>query len=148
LSKKESLIAFIKALRDNGILDFNIDNFNHRLKLQKYVFIARKFGLDLGYKYNLYLRGPYSPLLAEDYYAIKEGEVTPKSIELDGRFVELIKNKSARWLELASTIIMIRDRYRISDPEGIISLMRITKPYATKHELLEIISELKKLKIV
>ncbi|KDN96511.1 hypothetical protein, partial [Hydrogenovibrio marinus] len=38
------------------------------LILQKAVFLAQLLGVDLGYRYNWYVRGPYSPDLASDYY--------------------------------------------------------------------------------
>lgn len=44
------------------------NDFNFRLKVQKFVFIAKYFGWNHTYKYNLYIRGPYSSALADEYY--------------------------------------------------------------------------------
>ena len=44
-------------------------SFEDRLRLQKYVYIMERLGLDLGYSFSGYLRGPYSPDLADDYYS-------------------------------------------------------------------------------
>lgn len=68
--KMKSLLAFIKFLRDNNIMNFNPNNLAHRMKLQKYVFIANFLGLNAPYVYNKYMHGPYSEELAEDYYKL------------------------------------------------------------------------------
>ncbi len=43
-----------------------------RKKIQKAIYILQlpKFNFNLGYRYNLYLAGPYSPGLSDDYYLI------------------------------------------------------------------------------
>ncbi len=66
----KELLAFIKFLRDNNIMSFNPENPTHRMKLQKYVFIAKFLGLNVPYEYNMYMHGPYSRKLAEDYYKL------------------------------------------------------------------------------
>ncbi len=68
----ENLARFIKALENAGVYEFRISNFDDRLKLQKIVYIAKYFDIDLGYSFSEYLRGPYSPELADDYYKLSE----------------------------------------------------------------------------
>jgi uncharacterized protein YwgA len=41
-----------------------------RMKVQKVVCVAQAYGVPLGYKYGWHVRGPYSPMLAEDYYTL------------------------------------------------------------------------------
>ena len=75
---KAKLIRFLKSLKDEDIIDFDKDSFVHRLKLQKYVFIAQKLGFRTDYNYSLYIHGPYSTSLADDYYSIGNfGNVKP-----------------------------------------------------------------------
>lgn len=50
-------------LRDVG--NFDMSDFNGRLRFQKTVHILQSFGIDLGYRYNWYLRGPYCPDLTK-----------------------------------------------------------------------------------
>lgn len=133
----------MKSLKDNEIIDFNKDSFVHRLKLQKYVFIARKYGLDTGYDYSLYIHGPYSSGLADDYYAINDFS-RAKKIELDTEFTKLVKNKSKKWLELASKIIVIKDRYDQISDDKLIDLVKSAKPKATREGLEKIIRTLNK----
>lgn len=141
MSGKERLANFLRALHDVGIIDFDKRLFKHRLKLQKYVYIARKFGFATDYNYSLYIHGPYSSSLAHDYYELndfKGREPTP----LDSRFVKLVKNKSDEWLELAATILMIRGRYENIDDNKLIDLVITVKPFAESAYLMEIVRSL------
>lgn len=102
------LARFINALREEIGFNFNINKFESRLKLQKLVFLARRFGLPLNYEFNYYIRGPYSRILAEDYYNLPSID---DSLILPNNFIELVKKKNARWLELASSLVMIFEKY-------------------------------------
>ena len=64
------LVPFMKFLEKEAGFRFDIDKFDSRLKLQKYVFIGKNFKLPVKYHYSIYIRGPYSPTLADDYYEI------------------------------------------------------------------------------
>jgi len=52
-----------------------LTTFGDRLRLQKLIYIIQMGGLDLGYRYNWYLRGPYCPGLTRDAFLLKE-EIT------------------------------------------------------------------------
>ena len=59
---KEENIALAVALRD---LDcFSLNTLSDRLLVQKKIYLSQALGVDFGYRYNWYLRGPYSPELA------------------------------------------------------------------------------------
>jgi len=45
------------------------ERYEHRIIAQKTVFLLKMKGIPLEYGFNLYVRGPYSPLLADHYYA-------------------------------------------------------------------------------
>lgn len=105
--KMRKLSAFISTLESRNIHKFNQDDFISRLRLQKYVYLAKFFDIDLGYKYNLYLRGPYSPTLAEDYYNLTEMDKVVGAISNFGKFADLVSGKDHKWLEIASTILFI-----------------------------------------
>jgi len=47
-----------------------LDGFSDRLTLQKRVYLLQHFGIDLGYRYNWYVHGPYSPSLTEEAYGL------------------------------------------------------------------------------
>jgi uncharacterized protein YwgA len=109
----------MKFLEKEAGFRFDIENFEHRLMLQKYVFISKFLGLNLGYLYSMYLRGPYSPALADDYYTFAGSYPLFKgdyAKELRGfntkKFLKVIEGKDAKWLEIAATILSVYDRYR------------------------------------
>jgi len=73
----------LKLTADALQLDFRIDSFEDRLILQKAVYLAQVAGVHLGYYYRWYLRGPYSPSLTRDEYAVVE-ELARDHDESDG----------------------------------------------------------------
>ena len=57
------------------------NDFNFRLKVQKFVYISKYFGWNHSYKYILYIRGPYSSALADEYYNEDILKYSPLEIE-------------------------------------------------------------------
>jgi len=47
-----------------------LDGFDDRLTLQKRIYLLQLFGVDLRYRYNWYVRGPYCPTLTEDAFEL------------------------------------------------------------------------------
>ena len=62
-------------------------SFNDRLIIQKAVYLIQKAGLDLGYNFRWYLRGPYSSALTRDAFALaaelQHGETEHQGWRLD-----------------------------------------------------------------
>ena len=89
-----------------------VDSFTDRLMSQKIHYLAQACGISPAYSYNLYLRGPYSPALANDLFAIKEAGISGDKTkfipdELNKKFENLynvIKGKNPRDLEVAITL--------------------------------------------
>ena len=116
---------FLSFLHSNGLIHINRitedseEGFITRLKIQKYVYIAKYYGLNLNYEYDMYIYGPYSTKLAEDYYniadVIKDDYSTTKYIipaEFNAdKFLMDMKDKTAEWLEIATTLLDIYDKY-------------------------------------
>ena len=50
--------------------DFQLEKnlFEHRLIAQKIIYLLKLKGITFKYPFHLYVRGPYSPVLARDYY--------------------------------------------------------------------------------
>ncbi len=65
---------FITFLIDNNLVTNNItedtdEAFWNRFRIQKYALIAKRLGLiDKDYYYDIYIYGPYSSKLADEYY--------------------------------------------------------------------------------
>ena len=121
---RSNISPFIKFLENKSLLTFDVlgdteENFLNRLKIQKYVFLAKFYGLDLGYGHGMYKRGPYSPSLAVKYYELAENprvyekeakSSLPKSFD-ETNFINLVKSKDANWLEIASTLLEQKNRF-------------------------------------
>lgn len=146
------LSSFIKFLETNTTYKFKIDSFNSRLKLQKYVYLSNSFGFDLDYPHSMYIRGPYSPPLADDYYKLHENKEYLKlasNVELDDnreRFIKLVRGKSEDWLEIASTFLMIWERYE--DKEFAIKATKETKPWTNREDIKEIAKRFEELDVI
>ena len=78
--------------------------------IQKAIFLPREAGVDLGYQYNWYLMGPYSPGLAQDYFNLDHSvEVKVLHPKIENRLDALrglfsvpneVPLNQAEWLEL------------------------------------------------
>jgi uncharacterized protein YwgA len=119
------LSAFIYALEDRSLLEFNIldDNersFVNRFLIQKYVYLAKHFGLDMGYGFSMYLHGPYSRTLANHYYQLAEEDAMEEAAfgfvnrpsDLNGLqvkpFFDFVNGRDLEWLEAATTLHSLR----------------------------------------
>jgi uncharacterized protein YwgA len=97
--------------------NFDISNLGGRIICQKTVYLLQKFGIDLSYKFDWYIYGPYSKDLADESYAIAcdYADAVPirfadNLVEQRFRdylnFLEPIKDDSYK-IELVASIIML-----------------------------------------
>ena len=103
-----NLVKDSLSFRDSEDFRNKIRNdFTFRLKVQKFVYISKYFGWNHSYKYILYIRGPYSSALADEYYNDDILKYSP--LKIDGfdlnSFNDFIKGKSILYLESSSTIL-------------------------------------------
>ena len=120
-------------------------SFDHRLKVQKAAFLLNHLRVSpfTNYAFSLYLHGPYSPSLAEDYYALEKAKIG--SVHLDRKNLNALKwfvSKDERWLEVASSIISIKDRYADIAEERIFSTLTMSKPWITPDMFESVMTEL------
>jgi uncharacterized protein YwgA len=84
-----------------GLGELSLDTFSKRLNLQKKVYLLQLTGLDLGYRYNWYLRGPYCPSLTQDTFTLKEelawGEEDYEQYELRDGAVQKLRMAEEIW---------------------------------------------------
>ena len=73
-AKGRSIARALKALSGKTGRSFSMADKPGRFTIQKTVYLLRKLGYApaLKYDYNIYLNGPYSPNLAEVYYALDD----------------------------------------------------------------------------
>ena len=121
-----------------------MDTFEDRLILQKAVYLAQEAGVKLGYFYNWYLRGPYSPAVAEDAFSVNVA-VAGENDESEAyeladeqlrnlakiRNLVLVKEetrlKLARRLELLASVHFLIDRKQVSGRDVVPIVERLEK---------------------
>jgi uncharacterized protein YwgA len=141
--KRGLLYAFKRVVEDalGRPLDLEKEDFSDRLIFQKSVLIAKRFGLDLGYKYDFYLRGPYSTQLAKDYFNMKpDGSDSSRNLPASFReeeFKALIKGKNIDWFELAATIIGVWEFNPRIDEEHLLDHVKMLKGTRFQGEKIE-----------
>lgn len=116
------------VLNELGVAN-NISTQDERIAIQKLVCLTQEAGLQMGYGFNWYVRGPYSPSLTSDYYQIAS---TRETVETDAtKFVLLQSAKDAvgkvamvkevpaavalpdvLWLELVASVAFLMRKYR------------------------------------
>jgi uncharacterized protein YwgA len=65
------LTALERVLDALGV-EPEIETVDDRKRVQKAIYLGQRAGVDLGYRYGWYKKGPYSPRLTRDYYALAE----------------------------------------------------------------------------
>ena len=127
-----SLLDSWKIIDRSRLLDDSDEAFEFRLKVQKAAYLLRYLGISPfnNYSFGIYLYGPYSPDLAKDYY-----NGTPLEFTADKNIIQklewFVKHSDSRWLEVASSILYIYDRYSEMSKENVLSLLRLSKPWIT-----------------
>lgn len=120
-------------------LPFCLTSFDDRLILQKAVSIVQEAGIELGYHFRWYLRGPYSPSLTRDAFAVaselKENRDESSGWHLDKNSQQRLqhlqhlfsvedRNALALKLELLASILYLLRRRQIAG-DDIAELHRI-----------------------
>jgi uncharacterized protein YwgA len=122
------LHRYVEALGENA----KIDNFEDRKRFQKSVYLGQIAGVDLGYRYGWYVKGPYSTDLTRDYYAMSEALAGGETVSADIRLKDEIQKKlqavrplfdvpkgvqlnKADWLELLASWHYLRKVNRLDE---------------------------------
>jgi len=122
------------------------ENFLKRFRVQKAAYLLKYLGVRpfTSYDFSLYIHGPYSPDLAREYYSEKGEE--PQVLKIDNDVLKLLNwfmNHDERWLEIATSILMIYERYPKIGSKEMLSILKLSKPWITHKEFGEILNELK-----
>jgi hypothetical protein len=138
----------LKLAADGLGLDFKIGSFQDRLILQKAVYLVQAAGVHLGYHYQWYLHGPYSPSLTRDEFAVAtelaQDYDESKGWTLDEESKKRLKNLQglvrfenpadfARKLELLASVHFLIAREQVAKPvddQQIVDVLkRFNKPF-------------------
>ena len=106
----KDFVGFLKCTCDYAI-EPGRTTFGERIKLQKYVFLATQMGLrtSVHLDYSMYIRGPYSSMLADIYFNEHAWDTPLLDLEkFDAKqFSSRIAGKDTAWLEISATILYV-----------------------------------------
>lgn len=152
------LAKFIRFLEDENLIKFDIlgdeeRQFENRFRIQKYVFLAKEFGLQMPYDYDTYLYGPYSTALTKTYYGMARGgdvylladKSLGPSFDAEG-FLKAVRGKDAHWLEIATTLISCSARYK--DRDDLVEIAKYIKDDEKDVHVSKTLSDLEGLRIL
>ncbi len=96
--------------------EFKLDTLSNRIIFQKTIYLLQELGLDVGYKFNWYIYGPYSSQLASDGFEL-EGKQETKDFSpirvkksITSKFDKLIDKNSSTWYEFLSSILFLKNK--------------------------------------
>jgi uncharacterized protein YwgA len=142
-----------------GFGDIKIDKFNERKVLQKKIYLLQLTGIDLGYRYNWYLHGPYCPALANDTFTLREEtkyddefdnyELNAKTkskfdkLDIIISMTDAMTSNKPEWLELLASLHYLKHiaywpKKDNPDFEEVFEKLKKTKPhFSNKKKLAE-----------
>lgn len=138
MTEVDKLIAYIKELNFKP----NIDDFQHKLIIQKAICLLELMDTNLNYPYSLYVRGPYSPALTKELYNNKEKieALETKTIlePAEKAKVEKIKEASEdlnpTLLEIMATYAYLTNRLGEDRQEAVLRLKKL-KPFFSEGQI-------------
>lgn len=146
---KEEVIYIVGLLKKLGRA--NISTLDNRIVCQKIIYFASQLGLAPAYRFNLYLRGPYSPNLASDLYTLSSSFKDRLEIEFldeeNKKKFDSLENLcrelsyKPRYLEITATLHTFLTRYRLTEA---IKRLKEIKPTATSEEIAKSLGALNK----
>ncbi|MFW9866507.1 MAG: hypothetical protein ACFFEN_10470 [Candidatus Thorarchaeota archaeon] len=118
-------------------------SFNSRFKIQKIAYLCKGLGMDLFHEFSIRVHGPYSNVLAQDYYDSPQAIVnleTDYNLDEDERqIVDKIKEKvldhylaedyETELLEAVSTIVYLREEHPDIIDDDIFASVKTMKPH-------------------
>lgn len=106
------------------------DSFDNRIISQKKIFLLQEMGIDIGYSYNWYIRGPYSPDLTtyiydnldmlkdHDFSAYKLSDTAKAAIDAINGLEEAKPQTLSvvSWYELLASVLYIIRKWNKENP--------------------------------
>lgn len=139
-----------------------MDKFEDKLQVQKITYMAQEHGINLGYEFEWYLRGPYCKQVSIDAHIIidsKKENVSPKDVGLDEEKVKEFGNllkpyiNDPEWLEIAGSLLYLyNENYSDKELDQVIGYMLedLTYGYKNFNETLvrKVLSDMIKIKLI
>ncbi len=130
MTNVQQLNGILNRIGNFDPVDFQGD-FDKRLVLQKTVYLLQAFGLNTGFRYSWYIRGPYSSDLTKLAYSVATNYDSNhftkfREIQDEKRFCEFLrflgnKKNDEVWLETVASIHFLAKLYGEKNVELIFS---------------------------
>ena len=149
----------LKLTLDALEFPLRLETFDERMALQKTIYLCQVAGIHLGYRYNWYLRGPYSPDLTRDAFDLNAKQesaldemagwnLDDESIRRLNKIRPLWASKTAEerpgWLELLASVPFLKRSYdgRDKDAAGLRQILVRNEKCFSEDEIHRAIKEL------
>ncbi|MEK6924277.1 MAG: hypothetical protein AABW54_03510 [Candidatus Micrarchaeota archaeon] len=145
----EKIGLVIACLKELGVKP-RLASFEDRLVIQKVVFLLKKLGVDAGFGYGLYVRGPYSPDLTKSLYTHQtELEGLQASCRLSKREADVVNKLrelagKPKLLEIASTYLYLTCDLHAGEDDATRRLKEL-KPFFSEADVAVGVSKAKQL---
>lgn len=132
LTNDKRIRTLCKILKMLNIFHINIEDFNERLRYQKLVYLLQVSGVPMGFRFNWYVRGPYSPGLADSLYIISKNQgLLEETAQINFRNQEIINQKIQK---LTGVLAENIDNPEYLEIIGSLSYIRNNDPMLDKSE--------------
>lgn len=131
------LAASLRTLQMRTGEDFTGRSFASRLRIQKciYMLASLEYEPASAYRFSNYLRGPYAPGLARDYYELAQREPQVAEAVIPERILAVVADASREgilFLEAVTTLHSIWQYNKGASKEMVISYVRRLKPHVSR----------------
>lgn len=132
---------------------WDMGSFEGRFVIQKVTYLLKILGMDINYRFSLYIKGPYSTQLASDYYdpkiIVENAMLTDKEKEIVNKlFTEISNVLVSRDLELLEALVtasyIIKEQGVLSNDE-LFERIKKLKPYLSDTKVIVGINSAKEL---
>jgi uncharacterized protein YwgA len=103
------LKRFVEAMGEPA----DISSIDARKRFQKAVYLGQVAGVDLGYRYGWYVRGPYSPPLANHYYKLSQAIATKQAAPTN----IILKPEAKKTLENLKSLLKLPQSVKLDPSE-------------------------------
>ena len=150
LRKKASKISSIFLALTGKKLDLSI--YPDRIMLQKIVYLFQEEGVNFGYHFNWYVKGPYSISLTKDLFDTFKEKLMVHSIELNNKEKSIAEKmrlcfgkglSDENYLEILGSLVFIRNEGLSASGKVVDSLIS-RKPWLERAEVEEVYEDLQK----
>lgn len=138
-----------------NVLD--IQKYEHRLMLQKIVYLIQKAEGRQEYLFSWYLKGPYSGGLTSDYFNVIDKQKTAGEIKLTTKEEAIVKSLRKNFaeyvidekgLELLGSLVFVILDMNVKQKNAAIEKLHSLKPWFSNEEIAEVYDKVKKSSLV